>query len=125
MANAVADYVLDNGLTVIDTLADEIHILNADPSNYSDVTANTLGKKAFSAGGAFGSPAAGSPNGRKVASTAFTDGNITTSGTAQKWAVVDSANSRLLANGSLASSVAVSSGGTFGLPSFNIRLPGQ
>jgi hypothetical protein len=125
MASTVADYVLDNGLTVIDTLADQIHILAADPSNYSDVTANTLGNKTFSAGGAFGSPAAGSPNGRKVASTAFTDGNITTSGTAAKWAVVDSANSRLLANGALASSVAVSSGGTFGLPSYNIRLPGQ
>lgn len=125
MASAVADYVLDNGLTKIDTEADEIHILASDPSNYSDVTTNTLGKKTFSAGGAFGSPAAGSPNGRKVASTAFTDGNITASGTAAKWAVVDSANSRLLANGALASSVAVSSGGTFGLPSFNIRLPGQ
>lgn len=125
MASVLADYVLDNGLTVIDTLADEIHILAADPTTYSDVTTNTLGKKTFSAGGAFGSPAAGSPNGRKVASTAFTDGNITTSGTAAKWAVVDTANSRLLANGALASSVAVSSGGTFGLPSFNIRIPGQ
>lgn len=125
MANAVADYVLDNGLTVIDTLADKIHILPSDPSNYSDVTTNTLGNKSFSAGGAFGSPAAGSPNGRQVSSTAFTDGSITASGTAAKWAVVDSANSRLLANGSLAASVAVSSGGTFGLPSFNIRLPGQ
>ena len=125
MANAVADYVLDNGLSAIDTLADKIHILAADPSNYSDVTTNTLGNKSFSAGGAFGSPGAGSPNGRVVASTAFTDGSITTSGTAAKWAVVDSVNSRLLANGSLASSVAVSSGGTFGLPSFNIRLPGQ
>lgn len=125
MASAVADYVLDNGLSAIDTLADEIHILPSDPSNYSDVTTNTLGKKVFSAGGAFGAPAAGSPNGRKVASTAFTDGNITASGTAARWAVVDTANSRLLANGTLSSSVAVSSGGTFGLPSFNIRLPGQ
>lgn len=125
MASAVADYVLDNGLSAIDTLADEIHILAADPSNYSDVTTNTLGKKTFSAGGAFAAPSAGSPNGRKVASTAFTDGNITASGTAAKWAVVDTANSRLLANGALAASVAVSSGGTFGLPSFNIRLPGQ
>lgn len=125
MASAVGDYVLDNGLQAIDTLADEIHILAADPSTYSDVTTNTLGKKVFSTGGAFGAPSAGSPNGRKVASTAFTDGNITASGTAAKWAVVDTANSRLLANGALASSVAVSSGGTFGLPSYNIRLPGQ
>jgi len=125
MANVVADYVLDNGLSAMHTLADKIHILASDPTVYSDVTTNTLGNKNFGAGSAVGAPGAGSPNGRVVATTSFTDGSITATGTAAKWAIVDSVNSRLLANGSLASSVSVTNGGTFGLPSFNVRLPGQ
>ena len=54
-----------------------------------------------------------------------TDGAVTASGNAAKWAVVDSVNSRLLANGSLSVSQPVTSGNTFTLAAFNIRIPNQ
>lgn len=126
MAANVADRVLDLGLNVLDTEATHIYICSAEPSTYTAATStNALGNKNFGAGGVFGAPAAGSPNGRKVSSTAVTDGSVTATGTATNWAVVDSANSRLLAVGSLAASQAVTSGNPFTLSSFDIRLPNQ
>jgi len=126
MSNVLADYVLDNGLTVIDTMADKIYLCSADPTTFNDATVTfALGNKNFGVGNAFGAPAAASPNGRKVSSNAITDGNVTATGTATKWAVVDSVNSRLLANGSLAASQAVTSGNIFTLASFDIAIPGQ
>jgi hypothetical protein len=58
-----------------------------------------------------------------VASVPITDGTITVTGTATGWAVVDSVAQRLLANGDLAASQAVTSGKTFSLGSFAIRIP--
>jgi hypothetical protein len=123
LANKVADPVLDGGLTVIDTVATAIHILSADPTVFSDVATLTLGNKTWSAGGAFGAPQAGDVNGRKVMSTAITDGAVTATGTATKWALVDA--TRLLANGSLSAPQAVTNGNTFTLASFKIELPSQ
>jgi hypothetical protein len=118
------DRVLDNGLTVLDTEADKIFICSAEPATYTAATTtNALGNKTFSAGAAFGSPAARSPSGRKVTSAAITDGSVTGTGTASHWAVVDSANSRLLAAYSLAASQAVTSGNPFTLAAFDIGIP--
>jgi hypothetical protein len=126
MANVVGDYVLDNGLLGLKNLADKIYINSQDPLTFTDATSTyALGNKNFGVGGCFGAPAAGSPNGRQVSSIAITDGSVTGTGTAAKWSVVDSANSRLLANGSLSASQAVTAGNTFTLASFNIRLPNQ
>jgi len=124
MANVVGDYVLDNGLAALDTLADKIILVSADPANYAGVAALTLGTKTFTVGAAVGAPAAGTPNGRKVSTTAITDGAVTANGTATGWAIVDSVNSRLLANGDLAASQVVTTGNSFTLPSFDITLPG-
>jgi hypothetical protein len=55
----------------------------------------------------------------------FADGTITRSGTAALWAAVDSANSRLLARGLVNVAKSVEGGGSFPLPSFTIRMPGQ
>ena len=121
----IADRVLDLGLNVLDTEATHIYVTSAEATTFTDATTTlALGNKNFGAGGCFGAPAARTPSGRKVASTAITDGSITASGTATHWAVVDSANSRLLATGALASSQAVSSGNTFTLASFDIGIPG-
>lgn len=126
MAANVQSRVLDNGLTVLDTEADKIVLCSQEPTTYTEANSTyILGAKTFSTGAAFGSPAAGSPNGRKVSSTAITDGAISGTGTATNWAVVDTANTRLLAVGSLSSSQAVTNGNTFSLPSFDIRLPSQ
>lgn len=125
MADNISTYVLDNGLTALDTLARTIHICSTEPTTYTEASSTyTLGNNDFgSAGAAVGSPAAGSPNGRKVTTVAITAGSVTATGTAAKWAIVDVANSRLLANGSLAASQSVTSGNTFALPAFDIRIP--
>ncbi len=128
MADVISDYVLDNGLTVIDTQADKIYILSADPTTFSEATtggAFALGNKNFGVGNVSAGPADATPNGRKITTTAITDGSITNSGTATKWAIVDTINSRLLVHGSLAAGVAVVSGQTFQLPAFIVQLPDQ
>ena len=126
MAANVAARVLDLGLNVLDTEASHIFITSAEATTFSEASSSmALANKNFGAGAAFGSPAAGSPNGRQVASTAITDGVVTASGTATNWAAVDVPNSRLLAVGSLAASQAVTSGNSFSLPSYTIRLPSQ
>jgi hypothetical protein len=48
-----------------------------------------------------------------------------TSDDAQYWALTDTANSRLLAAGSLASGQMVTSGNTFTLAAFDIRIPSE
>lgn len=126
MANILADRVLDLGLNVLDTEADKILITSQDPTTYTEANSTyALGNKAFAAGGAVGAPAAGTPNGRKVSTTAITDGAVTATGTAAKWAIVDTANSRLLANGSLSATQAVTSGNTFQMAAADIRIPNQ
>ena len=118
--------VLDNGLTVLDTEATHLYICSSEPATFTAASSTAaLGNKNFGAGGVFGAPGAAAPNGEKVSSTAITDGSVTATGTATHWAITDNTNSRLLATGALAASQAVTSGNTFTLPSFDIRLPNQ
>lgn len=122
---SVADRVLDLGLTVLDTEATHIYVCSSEPATFTAATTTAaLGNKNFGAGGCFGAPSARAPSGRKVSSVAITDGSVTADGTAGFWAVVDSANSRLLATGALAATQVLTSGNTFALPSFDIGIPG-
>lgn len=118
----IADRVLDFGLDVLDTEANALHICSSEPTTYSAATgAASLGNKS---GLSIGSPAARSPDGRKVTVAAISDGSVTGTGTATHYAIVDTLNSRLLATGSLSSSQAVTSGNTFTLGAFDIGIPG-
>lgn len=127
MAANVDAYVLDNGLAGLKSTATHIYICSAEPATYTAATStNALGNKNFTAGLVFPAAiAAGTPNGRTVTTAAVTDGSVTATGTASNWAIVDSVNSRLLAVGSLAATQGVTSGNTFTLPAFDIRLPNQ
>ena len=124
----LGDHVLDNGLTVLDTEANRLDICHTLPTTYVEATSTyTVGNKTSLSVGA---PAAGSPNGRKVTVAQITDGMITatstdTSDDAQFWALTDTVNSRLLAAGSLASAQMVTSGNTFTLGAFDIRIPSE
>lgn len=122
----VGDYILDNGLTIIDTQATHIYICTTLPTTYTEATSTyAAGNKNFGAGNAVGAPAAGSPNGRKVTTVAITDGSVTlTSGSVGFWAITDNTNSRLHAAFSMAAAQATTSGNTFQLPAFDVRLPG-
>lgn len=112
--------VLDNGLSVITSGAQKLHICSSEPTTYAGVASVTLGNKANPS---VSSPTARSPSGRKVVVSAITDGAVTATGTATAWAIVDDTNSRLLAAGALAGSQAVTSGNTFTLTSFDIGIP--
>ena len=115
------DRVLDNGLTVLDTEANKLTICNAEPSTYTQAnTTFALGEKVAPSVSA---PSARTPSGRKVTVSAITDGSVTATGIASHYALVDTANSRLLAAGPLAASQVVTDGNIFTLPAFDIGIP--
>lgn len=117
------DRVFDNGLTVLDTEANALHICSTEPASYAAATTtNSLGNVALVAG-SIGAPAAGSPNGRQVTVGALSGGSVTATGTATHYAIVDTVNSRLLATAALSASQAVTSGNTFSTTSFTVRIP--
>lgn len=126
MAGKAGDWVLDNGLAGLKSNATHIYICSQAPTTYTEATSTyALGNKNFGAGSVFpGSIAAGSPNGRKLTTAAVTDGSVTGNGTAARWAIVDSVNSRLLLDNDLSSSQVVASGNIFSLPGFDFRIPG-
>lgn len=112
--------VFDNGLTVLDTEANAIHITSAEATSFANVSSVTLGN---SASLSIGAPQDRPGGGRQVVVAAITDGSVTGTGTATHYAIVDSGNSRLLATGSLTASQAVTSGNTFTLSSVSIGIP--
>ena len=118
--------VLDNGLAVLSDNADRIDICSQEPATYTEATSTySLGFKDHGvAGSSFGAPEARSPSGRKVASTAVTDGAVTGAGTATHYGVSDTANSLLVATNSLSAGQAVTSGNSWSMASFDIGLPG-
>ena len=114
------DRVFDNGLTVLDTEANAIHITSAEATDFANVSTVTLGN---STSLSIGAPADRAGGGREVTVAAITDGSVTGTGTATHYAIVDTINSRLLATGSLSASQAVTSGNTFTLSSVDIGIP--
>lgn len=117
----ISDRVFDNGLTVLDTEANAIHITSQEATDYTDATStSTLGN---STSLSIGAPQDRSGGGREVVVAAITDGSVTATGTATHYAIVDTSNSRLLATGALTASQAVTSGNTFTLTSVTIGIP--
>jgi hypothetical protein len=122
MVAALEDRVLDFGLNVLDTESSFVSICSSEPTSIGiAATSGLLGFKNWGAGAAFGSPSAGTPNGRQVASIAVSDGTITTSGTASWWAAY--AAGTLHAHGTLSGAQVVTAGNTFTLASFSIKIP--
>lgn len=113
--------VFDNGLTVLDTEANAIHITSQEATDYTGATSTfTLGN---STSLSIGAPADRTGGGREVTVAAITDGSVTGTGTATHYAIVDTVNSRLLATGSLSASQSVTSGNSFTLSSVAIGIP--
>ena len=115
------DRVFDNGLTVLDTEANAIHITSQEATDYTDATStSTLGN---STSLSIGAPQDRTGGGREVVVAAISDGSITGTGTATHYAIVDTVNNRLLATGALAASQSVTTGNTFTLSSVTIGIP--
>jgi hypothetical protein len=112
--------VFDNGLTVLDTEANVIHVTSAEATSFANVSSVTLGN---SASLSIGAPQDRAGGGREVVVAAITDGSVTGTGTATHYAIVDTVNSRLLATGSLTASQSVTTGNTFTLSSVAIGIP--
>jgi hypothetical protein len=115
------DRVFDNGLTVLDTEANAIHITSQEATDYTDATStSTLGN---STSLSIGAPQDRTGGGREVVVADISDGSITGTGTATHYAIVDTVNSRLLATGTLTASQSVTTGNTFTLSSVTIGIP--
>jgi len=115
------DRVFDNGLTILDTEANAIHVTSQEATDYTEATSTyTLGN---STSLSIGAPADRTGGGRKVAVSAITDGSITGTGTVTHYAIVDTVNSRLLATAALTASQSVTNGNTFTLATFDIGIP--
>jgi hypothetical protein len=114
------DRVFDNGLTVLDTEANAIHITSAEATDFANVSAVTLGN---STSLSIGAPQDRTGGGREVVVAVITDGSVTGTGTATHYAIVDTVNSRLLATSTLTASQSVTSGNTFTLSSVTIGIP--
>jgi hypothetical protein len=115
------DRVFDNGLTILDTEANAIHVTSQEATDYTEATSTyTLGN---STSLSIGAPADRDGGGRKVAVEAISDGSITGTGTVTHYAIVDTVNSRLLATAALTASQSVTSGNTFTLATFDIGIP--
>ena len=117
----IIDAALDDLLQYLIDNAEDLHVCSQEPVTYTEaITTYTLGDKQTITVGA---QADRTPNGRKSAVSAITDGDITGTGTVTHWAIVDVTGTALLATGALSSSQAVTSGNTFSLATFDIGVP--
>ena len=115
------DRVFDNGLTILDTEANAIHVTSQEATDYTEATSTySLGN---STSLSIGAPEDRVGGGRKVAVAAIADGSITGTGSVTHYAIVDTVNSRLLATAGLTASQQVTSGNTFTLATFDIGIP--
>lgn len=115
------DRVLDNGLVILDTEANRLHICSQEPTTYTEATSTySLGNSATLS---IGAPENRSPNGRRVVVASVGDGVVTSSGTANYWAIVDTVNSRFLATGLLDDPAVVTAGNGFSITPFDIGIP--
>lgn len=116
--------VLDNGLSALTGISSPVlHLCHTEPTTRANCLTNSVGNKT---GISIGSPAARSPNGRKVTIGAISGGSITATSTgasddAQYWAIID--GTKLWAAGPLASAQMVTNGNTFDLAAFDIGIP--
>ena len=110
--------VYDQGLSYLDTNGTQLHITSQEVTAWANVATYTLGNATVNTG----APAAGSPDGRQVTVPSISAGSVTGTGTATHWCLTDGTATVLAAN-TLSASQAVTSGNTFTLGSFTIRIP--
>jgi len=118
---ALHNDVFDNGLSVLNTYTETLHILSADPGlTWANIASYTLGNKASPT---VSTPADRAAGGREATISAISDGTVSGTGNAAYWALTDDSESKILATGDLASSESVSSGNQFTLTEFKIGIP--
>ena len=115
--------IFDNGLTILDTEADQLHLCSQQPADYDEATTTfSLGSKA---GISVGSPTDRSGGGRKVVVAAIdssSPGTVSTTGAATHYAIVDSVNERLLAVAPITAPQSLTAGNPFTTETFDIGI---
>jgi len=121
MAGILHDDVYDNGLSVLDTLVENLYICSTQPATFTEASVTyKLGTKATPT---ISTPADRTGGGRKVTVSAITDGTVSANGTAGFYALTDDSASKLLAAGPLNATQGVTSGNVFTLTAFDIGIP--
>jgi hypothetical protein len=121
MADFLHDDVFDNGLNTLTNNTENLYICSTLPTTFTEASSTyKLGVKATPT---VSSPADRSGGGREVTISAITDGTVSGTGTAGFYALTDDSASKLLAQGDLNATQAVTSGNTFTLTSFKIGIP--
>lgn len=112
------DRVFDNGLSTLSSEAGRLVICSQEPTTFAEADSTyKLGQKATPTVAA---PADRTGGGRQCTVSSFSDGSVSATGTATHFALVDTANSRLLTTQALSSSQGVTNGNTFSLTSFQV-----
>jgi len=113
--------IYDNGLTVLSSEANALHICTTEPTTYTEaVTTYTIGNKASPI---IAAPTDRTGGGREVVVSAISDGSVTAAGTPNFVAIVDTVNLRLLMTGALTTTEAMLNGDTFTINQFAIGIP--
>lgn len=117
----LADEVLDNGLTYLTTYSENVYICTADPGGvWSNIASYAIGSKSAPT---VASPTDRTAGGREVIISSFSDGSATATGDATHYAITDDSATKILASSTLATTLSVTSGGSFGLEELAIGIP--
>jgi len=122
MPAAIDSSIIDTDLSTFGN-ADQIFVCSSVPTTFTEATSVRLGAASFGVGLVVGAPQNATPNGRRVLTSAVNAAPISSSGIATAWAIVDTPNQRLLAAGTLFSTLFITTGQTWSLPAFEIRFP--
>jgi len=116
------DDVFDSGLSVLDTLVENLYICSTIPTTFAQ--ASSTYKVGTKASPSVAAPSDRTGGGREVIVAAITDGVVNTNGgSAGYYALTDDSASKLLAAGALASAQTVYTANPFTLAAFAIGIP--
>jgi len=116
------DDVFDSGLSVLDTLVENLYICSTIPTTFAQ--ASSTYKVGTKASPSVAAPSDRTGGGREVIVAAITDGVVNTNGgSAGYYALTDDSASKLLAAGALASAQTVYTANPFTLEAFAIGIP--
>ena len=118
---AIHDSVFDDGLSILNSTAENLYICNADPGlTWSNIGTMAIGTKA--------TPTVSVPEdriagGRQVTISAITDGDVDATDDATHWALTDDSEEVILVSGELSDTQAVTEGNVFTLTAITIGIP--
>lgn len=113
--------VFDNGLSAIDDNAENLYICNALPTTFAEASSTyKIGTKATPT---IAAPSDKAGGGREVVVAAISDGVVNSADDGTHYGITDDSESKLLAAGALAGTVALVTGTPFTLTEFAIGIP--